>query len=75
MLIHVMNLVVMIVRAGGQLRRLTCVPAGCYQLLSYTISSVISVMIYICKSEINDSRHVQRAYINIFSHVHKTNFP
>ena len=58
MLIHVINLVVMIVRADGQLHHLTCVRAGCYQLLSYTISSVISVMIYICKSEINYSRHM-----------------
>ena len=66
MLIHVMNLVSdadMIIRAGGQLRRLTCVPAACYQLLSYTISSVISVMIYICKSEINYSRHMSNVLI------------
>ena len=66
MLIHVMILVSdadMIIRAGGQLRRLTCVPAGCYQLLSYTISSVISVMIYICKSETNYSRHMSNVLI------------
>ena len=66
MLIPVMILVSepdMIIRAGGQLRRLTCVPAGSYQLLSYTISSVISVMIYICKSEINYSRHMSNVLI------------
>ena len=66
MLIPVMILVSepdMIIRAGGQLRRLTCVPAGCYQLFSYTISSVISVMIYICKSETKYSRHMSNVLI------------
>ena len=66
MLIPVMILVSepdMIIRAGGQLRRLTCVPVGCYQLLFYTLSSVLSVTIHIWRSETSHSRHMSNLLI------------
>ena len=48
----------MIIPAGGQPGRLTCVPVGCYQLLSYTFITAVSVTIHISKPETDPSRNM-----------------
>ena len=48
----------MIIPAGGQPGRLTYVPAGCYQLLSYTFITAVSVTIHISKPETSHSRNM-----------------